>query len=100
MRIIAVILFLNSIFITVNGQSNRSDLLKYWRCRDRLKYFIIPGMKQGESEISTIRNFNTFPIINYGQHGVYLGFYIGMLATEYKLHTDNGQDAWNVKEEI
>jgi len=36
----------------------RENLLKYWYYRDRLKYFVVPGTNQGESEIVCLRNNN------------------------------------------
>ena len=38
------------------AQSESENMLKYWHYRNRLKYFVVPGAKQGESEIIGIRN--------------------------------------------
>ncbi len=61
-KYILLILFVGiniSIFAQLNGA-----LQKYWYYReDRLKYFVVPGEKQGESEIMENRNayYNYFP---------------------------------------
>lgn len=86
-----------SIFFNTFAQTPKSEmLLKYWSYRDRLKYFVIPGTKQGESEIIDIRNAFKSPCWNsasssFGQQGIYFGYYIGFLATEYYLLNQNGQ---------
>lgn len=56
-----IILFLFICFNCLNqiasAQENlRPNLLKYWYYRDRLKYFVVPGTNQGESEIVCLRN--------------------------------------------
>jgi len=53
-KFIFLILFAG-ININVFAQINNA-MLKYWYYRDRLKYFVVPGTKQGESEIIGIRN--------------------------------------------
>jgi hypothetical protein len=47
----------------------------------------MPGMLRGESQIAGIRNRFDYGAddLNFGQHAIYLGYYIGMLATEFKL---------------
>jgi len=79
------------------GYSQTQDNLhKYWYYRDRLKYFVIPGPKIGESSIITDRNklseVEDFRNIDFGQHSVYTGYYLGVLATEYALLMINGRD--------
>jgi len=83
---------------SVIAQENlRQNLLKYWYYKDRLKYFVVPGTQQGESEIVCLRNRGdidaTWSNINFGQHGVNFGYYLGTLATEYRLLMDNGNTA-------
>jgi hypothetical protein len=84
-----------------------TDMVKYWYYRNRLNnYFVVPGEKQGESQIICVRNRleasndhnPSFPLenfqsknVDYGQHGKYQGLYIGVLATEYYLLYNNGQ---------
>jgi hypothetical protein len=90
-----------------------SDMIKYWYYRNRLNnYFVIPGEKQGESQIIAIRNKiladNDMGIssqctnVDYGQHGKYTGLYLGVLATEYYLLNKNGQyeDAAKTQDEL
>jgi hypothetical protein len=93
-----IILFITFLLIFQNNlfsQDTRANLLKYWYYRDRLKYFVVPGPNQGESEIVCGRNRNDqgVPVdnISFGQHGINFGYYIGTLATEYRLLMNNGQ---------
>lgn len=78
----------------LKGQSTDENLLKYWYYRDRLEYFVMPGTNDGQSLVAGIRN-QPWEIgregINFGQQYTRIGFYLGMLATEYKLLQDNGQ---------
>ena len=112
--IIFLILFVN-VNINTFAQNGSENMLKYWHYRNRLKYFVIPGNKQGESEIIGIRNrmdlqyqdFSPDSLRYYknsdvGQHGVYFGYYLSMLATEYKLLIGNNQtnEASNTLHEI
>jgi len=102
-RFIFLIISVN-IYSFIFAQNDVDNMLKYWNYRNRLKYFVIPGTRQGESEILAIRNFTSSatPLIandtlhklsDIGQHGVYFGYYLGTLATEYKLLSDYGQDS-------
>jgi len=105
-RVIKNIIFLSVLFININlfGQdyehitglgTNFTDAAqKYWYYRDRLKYFVMPGTEPGQSIVFTHRNDN-YPAerIAITQPRVVEGFYIGVLATEYKLLKDNGQIA-------
>jgi len=76
-----------------------SEGLKYWYYRDRLKYFVMPGTEPGQSVVITCRNSTKelgqhYPVycgIETAQTHKLMGYYIGMLATEYKLLKDNGQ---------
>lgn len=84
------------------SQSQKENLAKYWFYRDRLKYFVIAGDRKGESEIAWIRNAQLETGISWGQHGIVWGYYVGMLATEYKLLHDNNLifDAAQTKKEL
>ena len=81
------------IFFTpiVEAQNDSLNLKKYWHYRQRLNYFVMPGILRGESQIAGIRNRFDYGgnDLNFGQHGIYFGYYIGMLATEFKLLNDN-----------
>lgn len=84
----------------------QTDMIKYWFYRNRLNnYFVIPGEKKGESQIICVRNHIKFyndptdeqnnyaaKNVDYGQQGKYTGFYWGVLATEYYLLKQNGQN--------
>jgi hypothetical protein len=84
--------------------------MKYWYYRDRLKYFVMPGSEKGQSVVITCRNSykedgDWYPIysgIEFANTHKLLGYYIGFLATEYKLLKDNGQysDATNTLNEL
>ncbi|MFH0867498.1 MAG: T9SS type A sorting domain-containing protein [Bacteroidota bacterium] len=88
--------------IKLNDSPIATAIAKYWHYRERLKYFVVPGDTYGGGLIAGIRN-----TINYGQlndddvntvcgasnldfqeEAVYLGYYLGVLATEYKLLSD------------
>ena len=103
------------LFLSYNiySQNNVSTMIKYWKYRDRLKYFVVPGEKQGESQIICVRNTinasnddDNWVIagksVDYGQHGKYTGLYIGVLATEYYLLNKNAQyaDATKTQDEL
>ena len=104
---IKIILGILFICFTLSSFSQiQTDMMKYWYYRNRLQYFVVPGLKQGESQIICIRNkinagndgtdaSNGYPAKNadYGQHGKYTGMYIGVLATEYYLLNRNGQNS-------
>ncbi len=51
--LIIILLIINNQFVF--SQSS-TDLMKYWYYRNRLKYFVINGNKQGEGQIACIRN--------------------------------------------
>lgn len=109
--IFAIILFVNNNFCFAQMQN---DMIKYWYYRNRLQYFVVPGDKIGESQIICVRNkIYIDPPENdpndperknadYGQHGKHNGLYIGVLATEYYLLKENGQneDAEKTLEEL
>lgn len=78
------------------AQNNSLNMLKYWSYRKRLEYFVKPGQLRGESQIVGIRNRMDFGAndINFGQHSIYFGYYLGMLATEFKL-LQNSNDTFH-----
>lgn len=83
------------------SQSFSDASIKYWYYRDRLKYFVYPGNEKGNSVICTYRNpivertdeyvQSTIHTIKFGQTYKSMGYYIGMLATEYTLLKKNHQ---------
>lgn len=91
---IFLLLFAFTFSTKLFSQNDSINEAKYWHYRDRLKYFVLPGENRGESQIAGIRNrfeFNTVDL-NFGQHAIYFGYYIGMLATEYKLLSENNDN--------
>lgn len=112
---IITILSLNNI-----AQISSGNHYKYWYYRDRLTYFVMPGLNRGQSIVSDIRNRDVasnpdgdqnwtsgdeiyyYSSISFGQEWTQMGNYIGMLATEYRLLYNNGQfsDAANTLVEL
>ena len=86
------------------SQNDSLNMLKYWNYRKRLEYFVMPGQSCGESQIVCIRNRMDYGAndINFGQHSIYFGYYIGMLATEFKLlqQSNNTIQSQNTKQEL
>jgi len=87
---IQLVAFFIFITLTLNAQNENLNTEKYWHYRQRLNYFVMPGLLRGESQVAGIRN--RFDLgandLNFGQHAIYFGYYIGMLATEFKLLND------------
>jgi len=85
--VVFLLSYYNSSLLSQNDSINQIKYLKY---RERLKYFVKPGTNRGESHIAGIRNRFDMGAndLNFGQHSIYFGYYIGMLATEYKLLID------------
>lgn len=110
MKTICFIGFFYLLLIALNcsGQTFTDEATKYWYYRDRLKYFVMPGNESGQSILFSIRNptftqwDGTTKTTQIVQPRMMMGFYIGMLATEYKLLKDNGQyaDATNTLSEL
>lgn len=102
-KVYVVVLFVCFYCAQSYGQIT-TDLIKYWYYRDRLKYFVVPGEKYGESQIICIRNLinasndpnneinpKQWTNADYGQIGKHTALYLGTLATEYYLLKRNGQ---------
>jgi hypothetical protein len=83
------------------SQSNQSIADKYWTYRDRFrKNFIKIGDGQGESIPACARRVQwahgadqTNSALYWSDATIYLGHYLQVLATEYKLLADQGLDA-------
>jgi hypothetical protein len=101
-----LVIFLALIVCSVdnlNSQVLSEEAMRYWYYRDRLQYFVYPGQEEGASLLMTSRNSNgngVGPIdigqyngVEYGQTQRLNGYYIGLLATEYRLLLNNGQNA-------
>lgn len=97
-------------YIATSYSQLHTDMIKYWYYRDRLnKYFVVPGENHGESQIICVRNRifdindnETSKNFDFGQHGIYTGYYLGVLATEYYLLKSNMQtnDTENTLKEL
>ncbi len=104
-KICISLLFFLLVFISeIHSQNDSLNMVKYWNYRKRLEYFVMPGQKQGESEIVCIRNRMDYGAndLNFGQHSIYFGYYLGMLATEYKLlyNSNDTIEALKTKNEL
>jgi hypothetical protein len=66
-----------------NTEYNRS---KYWHYRERLvDDFMVVGPAAGQSIPAGVRNLWDGSGLHFGDSPVYLGYYIGVLSTEYSL---------------
>jgi Secretion system C-terminal sorting domain len=91
--ILLIILFLGISFI--KAQMTQQQMLDlYWHYRWRLvNYFEVVGMGAGESTPAAYRNGEFFPnYMEWVDGPVVDGYYIGVLATEYRLLNENNQD--------
>lgn len=100
--LITLVIGFTTISLSLSTQNADFNLKKYWYLRWRLtNYFMVVGEGPGKSLPAGIREkyFNdTVNRINYystaldfGDGPNYLARYIGVLATEYKLLSDNNQ---------
>ena len=102
--------FLQFLFITVKSQNTTEieNHKKYWYYKTRFNNdFVSIGTGDGQSIPFNQRGFNdsytyTAPtqILKTGDGTVQLGIYVGVLATEYRLLKDKGQDVTQVKHEL
>lgn len=85
----------------VQAQGNQTNLDKYWHYRYRLvNYFMVVGDGPGESLPASIRNKWQFGALGWDETPRYMGWYLGVLATEYRLLANNGQDLNQTKKEL
>ncbi len=96
-KVLYFLLFFSFTSINLLSQNDSLNKAKYWHYRDRLNYFVLPGIARGESQIAGIRNRFDYGAddLNFGQHGIYFGYYISMLATEFKLLKDSKDERAN-----
>ena len=99
--VIAIVLFLcwNNLFCQYDQ--------KYWNYRERFrKYFTVVGSGQGESNVLVIRNGKQDAVeagsteIRVGNQMMNLGDYIAMLAMEYKILSEAGQNTNQTAQEL
>lgn len=95
---IAILIFsITDNYAQQNVVQEYENLQKYWYYRFRLKNdFMLMGTERGMSIPATTRSRNVDPqfndVLKFGDGGAAdLGWYIGVLATEYKLLSDLGQ---------
>ena len=93
--------------ISLFSQSYYDNLKKYWYYRQRFKkYFIKIGTNPGESLPMSLRGYNdshsSHQQFDWGQTTIFLGEYIGVLATEYYLLKNHGyyEHAEQTREEL
>ncbi len=102
--LLAVSIFLFFNFSEAQEKMNAQDNLdKYWNYRTRLvNYFVKPGPKMGESVVAHIRNKNgkSQKGFSVSDQTIDLAWYIGILATEYRLLIDNNQNAESTLREL
>lgn len=94
--IVLISIFYTNIFLLISQDIN-SNLIKYWKLRDNFERgFIVIGSpeKQGTNLPATKRHFNKDNWIFWQQNPILFDFspYICVLATEYRLLKDYGQD--------
>jgi hypothetical protein len=86
-----VAIFLNS--VELYAQSSQKNLEKYWYYRYRLKnYFMVVGPSEGMSLPAHARNIWGGYLTWLENPVIDLGYYLGVLATEYALLQANGQN--------
>ncbi|MEO5644741.1 MAG: hypothetical protein ABIQ40_05355 [Bacteroidia bacterium] len=89
-KFVTLLLFISSLLLTAQDES--TNLQKYWHYRYRLIHnFMVVGENPGMSLPADIRNTGNGGQIRWGEVPVYLGYYIGVLATEYRLLKNNNQ---------
>jgi hypothetical protein len=90
------------------AQSSISNFNKYWFYRDRLKKrFMVEGPNQGESLVAPrIQRINNSAgvvdqyLYHYGDQTIQMGWYLGVLATEYRLLANHSQPTANTEREL
>ncbi len=108
-KLIFILLSVNSLLAqttTVNPYNISKNMKKYWFYRTKLvNDFMLVGTGQGMS-LPFNRRASSAPVgldsptLEVGDEISTLGYYIGVLATEYRLLVDNAQDVTKVKHEL
>ncbi|MBT3208834.1 MAG: T9SS type A sorting domain-containing protein [Bacteroidetes bacterium] len=105
--IILTILGIVSISIGVS-QNLEQNLKKYWYYRDRLKthFMVVDNNNAQGTNIPAGRRYDEEEggvmktVLKWGDASAYLGMYISVLATEYRLLKDNQQDYSETLQEL
>ncbi len=96
-----LILSIQFAFGQVTFSESQENLQKYWYYRFRLRNdFLIAGLGQGHSLPMSERAQKKQASGLWGDTQTQLGYYIGVLATEYKILRDNGQPTAKTAEEL
>ncbi|MFH2144027.1 MAG: hypothetical protein ABIJ97_16500 [Bacteroidota bacterium] len=91
--LIIALLCLLSIFEIYAQNTFQNNHERYWHYRNRLKYFVKVGTNQGESCVASYRNKPQYENkLKFGDQTIHLGWYIGVLATEFRLLQLNNQN--------
>lgn len=106
--IIKIVIILYSINSSIAQNSDTDLHNKYWYYKARYNNdFVVVGPNAGQSIPFNQRGFaDTYDyggpsqILKTGDGAVQLGIYVGVLATEYRLLKDKGQDVSIVKNEL
>ncbi len=111
-KILYCLLLFTAPSLFVQGQGSEFNLKKYWYLRWRLtNYFMVVGEGPGKSlpagirrawgkdDINGVFHEGSFKL-DFGEAPNYLAHYIGVLATEYKLLSDNNQSTTKTLEEL
>lgn len=95
-----VILLLVGLIETSAQFSDKLNLQKYWMARQRLKeHYVVVGEKAGHSIPAGFYNKKD-SMSHFGDGTIRLGWYISVLATEWKLLNMNGQNLQATGEEL
>lgn len=87
--------------IIIKSQTDYDNHSKYWYYKTRLNNdFMKVGLLAGESIVFNQRSGNHTADMNVGDATATLGYYIGVLATEYYLLQQNNQNTDIVKHEL
>lgn len=113
-----------SILITfggaLHGQTDEQNLEKYWKLRNDFRdYFVKIGSEQGASIpanalipggcVDNVTPWNAnlpnggqqvFGSVHRGDGTFYIGHYLSLLATEYRLLKNSGQDLTGIRNEL
>ncbi len=87
----------------IKAQNPELNLIKYWNYRERLrKYFIAisPNNEKGTNIPASSITGNGYRTLSWGDGNGCLQYYIGLLATEYRLLKLFGLDYTNTRNEL
>lgn len=98
---ILIWVFLINCYLQAQNTTEYYHHLKYWYYKTRLNNdFVKVGTNQGESMPFNERAVNFSDKMKIGDGTARLGIYLGVLATEYRLLKNSGQNVDKVKHEL